>query len=187
MSFKNCWMIYCSYDFQTHQQRFQWRSCFSQTALPWFEVLPRLPPALPGLLLVVPVVSPTLPGAPTCSWRSLRRSSQLCDLTTPGFWSINSLTLPEAPSDIITFCRCIPQDFPRFAIIFLPFSTTTGHGSTNTSSWYDWIQIEPNGGRFIVCAPGWDTAAKQTPVCPRQRCNCHHWKYDPRSTDEEST
>ena len=57
MSFKNCWMISSSYDFQAHQQCSQSRCCFSQTALLWFEVLPALSPALPGL-------SPALLGAP---------------------------------------------------------------------------------------------------------------------------
>ena len=48
---------YSSYDFQAHQQRSQRRSCFSQTALLWFEVLPDMSLVLPGL-------SPALPGAP---------------------------------------------------------------------------------------------------------------------------
>jgi len=51
MSFKNRWRISSSYEFQAHQQRFQRRSCFSQTALLWFEVLPDMLPALPGALL----------------------------------------------------------------------------------------------------------------------------------------
>jgi hypothetical protein len=57
MSFKNCWMISSSYNFQVHQQRSQRRCCFSQTAILWFEVLPDMSPALPGF-------SPALPGAP---------------------------------------------------------------------------------------------------------------------------
>jgi len=68
----------------------------------------------------------------------------------------------------------IPQDFPLFVIIFLTFSTAASHGSTNTSSWCDSNQIEPNGGRFIHYAPGWDTATTQTPVSPARRCNCSH-------------
>jgi hypothetical protein len=48
----------------------------------------------------------------------------------------------------------IPQDFPLFVIIFLTFSTTASHGSTNTSAQCDSIRIETNGGRFIQCAPG---------------------------------
>jgi len=48
MSFKNRWTIRSSYDFQEHQQCFQRRCCFSQTALLWFEVLPDLSPVLAG-------------------------------------------------------------------------------------------------------------------------------------------
>ena len=40
MSLENLWTISSSYDFQAHQQRFQ-TGRFSQTALHWFEVLPR--------------------------------------------------------------------------------------------------------------------------------------------------
>ena len=57
MSFKTCWTISSSYDFQAHLQHSQRRWCFSQTAIQWFEVLPGMSPALPGL-------SPALPGAP---------------------------------------------------------------------------------------------------------------------------
>jgi len=100
MSFKNCWTISSTYDFQAHQQCPQRRCCFSQTALQWFEVLP-------GFLSALPVLSPALPGAPRCTWRPLHWSSQLWDLTTLEFWSDNSETLLETPSDIITFCWCI--------------------------------------------------------------------------------
>jgi hypothetical protein len=47
---------YSSYDFQAHKQRSQRRS-FPQTALLWFQVLPDMLPALPG-------VSAALTGAP---------------------------------------------------------------------------------------------------------------------------
>jgi len=62
MSFKNRWTISSSYDFQVHQQRFQRRCWFSQTAVQWFEVLPDLSPALPGLLPALPGMLPALPG-----------------------------------------------------------------------------------------------------------------------------
>jgi len=59
-----------SYDFQAHLQHSQ-RSCFSQTALLWFDVLPELLPALRGLSSAhrdlspaLPDLSPADPGAP---------------------------------------------------------------------------------------------------------------------------
>jgi len=67
MSFKICWMISSCYDFQEHQQRSQRRCCFSQTALLWFEVLPDLSPALPGLLLALPGTPRLVVGAPSHS------------------------------------------------------------------------------------------------------------------------
>jgi hypothetical protein len=48
----------------------------------------------------------------------------------------------------------IHQDFPLFFIIFLTFSTTASHGSTNTSARCDSIPMKPDGGPFIQCAPG---------------------------------
>jgi hypothetical protein len=81
----------------------------------------------------------------------------------------------------------IPQDFPLFVIIFLTFSTTASHGSTNTSARFESIRIEPNGGRFIQCSPGRDTIATQTPVSPPRRCNCSHRKYGPGRTFKKST
>jgi len=48
MSFQNHWTIRSSYDFQAHQQCFQGRCCFSQTAQLWFEVLPDLLLVLTG-------------------------------------------------------------------------------------------------------------------------------------------
>jgi len=44
-------------------------------------------------------VSLALPGAPWCTWRPLHWSSKLWVLTTLQFWSDNSQTLLEAPSD----------------------------------------------------------------------------------------
>jgi len=55
MSFKNHWTISSSCDFQAHQQRSQ-RRCFSQTALLGFKVPP-------DMSLVLPELSPALPGA----------------------------------------------------------------------------------------------------------------------------
>ena len=81
----------------------------------------------------------------------------------------------------------IPQDFPLFVIIFLTFSTTASHGSTNTSARCDSIRIEQNSGRFIQCTPGWNTASMQTPVSPPRRCNCSHWKYGPEHSFKKST
>jgi len=70
MSFKNCWTIRSSSDFQAHQQRCQTR-CFSQTALEWFEALPDLAPVLPGWSPVIPGLSPAL----SCLSLVLRSSS----------------------------------------------------------------------------------------------------------------
>jgi len=61
------------------------------------QACPRRSQVLPGLWSA-------LPGAPRYTWRPLHRSSKLRDLTTLGFWSDNSQTLPEAPSDQNTFC-----------------------------------------------------------------------------------
>jgi len=73
MSFKNCWTISSSYDFQAHQQRLHKRH-ISQTDQLWFDVLPGLSPAPPGAPWLV-VGSPrlvtgapkVLSGAPKCS------------------------------------------------------------------------------------------------------------------------
>jgi len=88
MSFKNCWTISSSYDFQAHQQRSQRRWCCSQTAVLWFQVLPDLSPvlldllsalpgllsALPGLLSALPGLLSALPGVPTVLSGALRCS-----------------------------------------------------------------------------------------------------------------
>ena len=57
MSFKNCWTISSSIDFQAHQQHSKRRCWFFQTALLWFEVLPEL-------FLAFSCLSPALRGAP---------------------------------------------------------------------------------------------------------------------------
>ena len=106
LSFKNHWTISSSYDFQVHRQCSQRWCCFSHTALQWFELLLVWSPVLPGLSLVLPVLSPVHPGALRFTWRPMCRSSQLWYLTPLGFWSDSSQTLPEAPSDIITFWWC---------------------------------------------------------------------------------
>jgi hypothetical protein len=86
MSFNNRWTISSSNDFQAHQQSSLRRCCFSQTAILWFEVLPDmlpahpglspvhpcLSPAYPGLSLAHPVLSPALPGAPSLVVRAPR-------------------------------------------------------------------------------------------------------------------
>jgi len=64
MSFRNCWTISSSYDFQAHHQPSQRGCCFSQTPLLWFKVLPDMSPALSGLWLALPELWPGLPGAP---------------------------------------------------------------------------------------------------------------------------
>jgi hypothetical protein len=51
------------YDSQAHQQRSQRRCSFSHTALQWFELLPDLSLAYPGLLQVPPALLPAHPGA----------------------------------------------------------------------------------------------------------------------------
>jgi len=63
-SFENRWTISSSYDFQAHQQSFQRRWCFSQSALLWFEVLPAISPVLPGLSLALPGAPRLVSGAP---------------------------------------------------------------------------------------------------------------------------
>jgi hypothetical protein len=81
----------------------------------------------------------------------------------------------------------IPQDFPLFVIIFLTFSTKASHSSTNSSARCSSIRIEPNGGRFIQCASGWDTTTTQTLVSEPRQCNCSHLKYSPGHTFKKST
>jgi hypothetical protein len=76
----------------------------------------------------------------------------------------------------------ISPDFPLFVIIFLTFATLARHGSTNTSARCDSFRILLNDTLFMQCAPGWDTAATQTPVSPPQCCNCSHQKYGPGNT-----
>jgi len=79
-----------------------------------------------------------------------------------------------------------PQDFPLFVIIFVTFSTPASHGATKILAQCDWIRIELNDGRFIQRAPGWDTAALQTPISPPQHCNCSQRKYNPGPTFKQS-
>jgi len=81
----------------------------------------------------------------------------------------------------------IPQDFPLFIIKFLTIYTSASHGSTNTSARCDWNRIKLNKGRFIACAPGWDTVATQTLGSLAWHCYCSHRKYDPRCTCEWCT
>jgi hypothetical protein len=113
MSFKNCWTISSSYDFQALQEPSQRRWWYSQTALPWFDMLPGLLSALPsfwstlrGFWSALPGLTPVLPSAARCTRRPLLPFSKLWDLTTLRFWSDNSQTLPEAPSNQNTFCWC---------------------------------------------------------------------------------
>jgi len=161
ISFKNHWTISCSHDFQAHQQRSQ-RTCLSQTALQWFKVLLglwsalsgmslALPAAnrlchrrsqvLPGLWSALPDLSPALLGAPRCTWRPLHQSSKLWDLTTLGFWSDNSQTLPEAPSDKNTFCWCGRRFCQTFAQFMsgrqptTPETANTYYCGAATSAW----------------------------------------------------
>jgi hypothetical protein len=63
MSITNRWMISSSYDCQAQHQWPQ-RRCVSQSAQPWFDVLPGLSSALPGFWSALLGLSPTLPGAP---------------------------------------------------------------------------------------------------------------------------
>jgi len=60
MSFRNCWMISSINDLHVHHQNSTTRSCFSQTALWWFEVLPGLLPMLPGWSSALTDLSPAL-------------------------------------------------------------------------------------------------------------------------------
>jgi len=71
------------------------------------------------------------------------------------------------------------RTFHFFVVIFLTFSTIGRHGSRNTSDRCDWIRIQPNDGRFIKPAPGWDSSSMQTTVSPPRGCNCSHRKYGP--------
>jgi len=128
MSFRNPGKISTSYDIQPDQQCSQWRCCVSQAALQKFEVLLGVLPALPVSLSTLPRLMLSLSCAPLVStgpsgpcrvvasasrstWRPLHWSSQLWDLITLGLWSDNSQTLPEASSDIFTFCWWSPEDY----------------------------------------------------------------------------
>jgi len=75
-----------------------------------------------------------------------------------------------------------PQDFPLLVIIFLTFSTSASHGSTNTSARCDSIRIKPDDRWFIQRAPGRDTARTQRPVSPPRLYNCGHRKNGPGQT-----
>ena len=60
--------------------------------------------ALPGLWLALPDLPPARPGACRCTWRPLYWTSNPWDMTTLGFRSDNSQTLPAAHSNHNTFC-----------------------------------------------------------------------------------
>jgi len=85
MSFKYCWTISSSHDFQVHQQHSQRRCCFSQNALLWFKVLPDLSPALSGLLPAHPGLPPALPGSPRFVVGG-PRYSEGCQESPPRVW-----------------------------------------------------------------------------------------------------
>jgi len=74
---------------------------------------------------VLPVLSPVHPGDFRSTWRPQCRPNQLWDLTTLGFWSDYSQTLPEAASDIITFCWCISSIIPLLLSLWQVFSKQT--------------------------------------------------------------
>jgi len=103
-----------NYDFQVHLLHSQRICRLSQSVQLQFKALPGLSlalqgltPALTGALLVVtrpPGSHRDVTRAPKTSWQQLRQSSHLWVLTTLGFWSNNSQTLPEATSNIVTFC-----------------------------------------------------------------------------------
>jgi len=77
----------------------------------------------------------------------------------------------------------LPQDFPLlFVIIYLIFSTTPYHGSSESSAWYWRIGTKWNDKCFIQYTTHWDTATLQTPVSPLQHYQCSHWKYHPIRT-----
>jgi hypothetical protein len=88
MSLNNCWTRSSSNDFQAHQQSYLRRCCFSQTAILWFEVLPDMLPADPGLSPVHPGLSPVYPGL---------------SLVRPVLWP----ALPGAPSLVVRASRVV--------------------------------------------------------------------------------
>jgi len=108
ISVKNCWMKSISYDFKVHQQYCQ-RTCFSLTALQWFDVHHGLWWALPGLLSALPghvigaprlvVGTPRLvAGTPRCSQACHRRFQMLPWLSPNLLYSLRFLpVLPGAP------------------------------------------------------------------------------------------
>jgi hypothetical protein len=110
---------------QACRRRSQAGGWHSQTYLSPSQLLPGLLLGLPGMWLALADLLRGLPAAPrlvtsppTCTqasgWRAQALpgapdghcigSSKLWDLTTLGFWSNNSWTLPQAPSDKNTFC-----------------------------------------------------------------------------------
>jgi hypothetical protein len=108
-----------------------------------------------------------------------------CSYTLQGkTWTCKSTVI-----DSIVTCSLlyIPQDFPLFIIIFLKFSTTASHGSTNSVARWDSIRTKPNDRRFIQVSPRCDTAAMQTPVSPPWCSICCHRKYGPGCTFKNST
>jgi hypothetical protein len=66
-------------------------------------------------------------------------------------------------------------------------STTTSDASRNTSTRCNWIWLKLDDRRFIEFAPGWDTAAMQTPVSPPRHRNCSHGEYGSGQTFQNGT
>jgi hypothetical protein len=60
----------------------------------------------PGLSPALPVLSLARPCAPRWNSRATPSVQSTLEFDHPGILVHNSQTLPEAPSDIITFCWC---------------------------------------------------------------------------------
>jgi len=112
---------------------------------------PRSSQVLQGLWSALPALSPAVPGAPRCTWRPLHRSSKLWDLTTLGFWSDNSLTLPEAPSDQNTLCWCLLTRFLCWSNRICPLSGMPFGWSIGVSRCSSNYARVPSAARLTIC------------------------------------
>jgi len=127
ISFNNRRTICCSYDFKAHQQcsqRYFPRLLYSDSTCSQFcsrhsQACGRHSQACGWRSQVLPGLWLAIPSAPWCTWGPLHRYSKLWDLTTLGFWSDNSQTLLEAPSD-------------KYILLMSTYHGTTYYGCEHT-------------------------------------------------------
>jgi len=140
MTFKNCWTISSSYNFQLHQLCSPRRCCFSQTAVMWVEVLPELLLALPDISLALPGLVSALPDlllvhrdAPRCTRKfslALQGVSKPITITPMVLLKQSS----EIPADLKGVRNALPVCDTLVKLMHLSLHYTSSHTLLESSS-----------------------------------------------------